>query len=221
MSFKDFTPEQRKAAQAKSAATRLANKAKKLAAPELMNEPIEAQEPATLADLGCAAPTEDDFVAEILTSEEIEAAKEAGRKRYRDEERAKAKKAALDAAYDEARREAGAMPADEDEARALHELVQVRVMLPTLRKPIGGELPPEPIIIDQRVFVSGRTYTVERHVAVFLVSMMDLARRHINQVDGRSRTYYAQEQGTMIYQGGTAAGGPTGPSFDAIHRRAA
>lgn len=222
MSFKHMTPEQREAARAKGAATRAVTKAAKLAAQPLQpfNEPIEPQEPATLADLGFRAE-EEALIDDVLTPEEIEAAKVAGRKKYADEQRKKARQAALDGAYDEARRDAGTMPADEEEARQRNELVQIRIQMPTLRKPTGGELPPEPILIDQKVFVSGRTYTVERHVAVYLASLMDHARRHVNQVDGRSKTYYAQEIGQMIYQGGVAAGGPGGPSFDALHRRPA
>jgi hypothetical protein len=48
---------------------------------------------------------------------------------------------------------------------------------------------------------------------------MDKNRRHLAQVDGRSRTVYHAGSGQMIYQGGAATGGPAGPSFAAIHRR--
>ena len=239
MSFKDLTPEQRAAMVAKSAATRRANAAAKTrAALEAVQTPSdkgisrqasaqvlaafnEPAEPQTLADLGFVAPVEEAPGLDVLSVEEIEAARIAGRKKYADEQKRKARQAATDAAYDDARRDAGTMPADEEEARARKEIVSIRIQMPTLRKPTGGELPPEPIILDQRVFVSGRTYQVERHVANYLASLMDHVRRHVNQVDGRSKTYYAQDVGQMIYQGGTAAGGAGGPSFDAIHRRPA
>lgn len=220
MSFKDLTPEQRAAMREKSAATRRANAAKRAVA---IPPSDEGERPVSLADLGFAAAIDDDVLPTdgLLTAEEIEAAKAAGRKKYLDEQKKKARQAMTDLAYDEARREAGVMPPDEEDRKAREELVQVRVQMPTLRKPTGGELPPEPILLDQRLFVSGRTYTVERHVAVYLVGLMDLARRHVNQVDGRSKTYYAEGVGQMIYQGGAAAGGPAGPSFGAIHRRPA
>jgi hypothetical protein len=102
-------------------------------------------------------------------------------------------------------------------------MVTIRVSMPALRKAAGhGELPPEPIIIDQKIFHSGVSYQVPRAQAVYIASLMDLARRHVNQVDGRSRTYYAEGVGQMIYQGGAAAGGGSaGQSFEAIHRRPA
>lgn len=213
MSFKDITPEKRAAMVAKAAATRRAKAAIKAAPLEAPELPQDA--PPTLASLGFGAATE------YLSTEEIAAAQEAGRKRYRDEQRSLARKAAVDAAYNEARSESGAVPPDEEWLRYQLDLVQVRIQMPTMRKPGGGELPPEPIIIDQKLFVSGRTYTVERHVGVYLASLMDLARRHVNQVDGRSRTYYSQEIGTMVYQGGEAKGGGPAVTFDAIHKRAA
>lgn len=226
MSFKDLTPDQRQAMREKSAATRKANREARLSAEKPPHReaaaPIIAEQAPTLADLGFV-PEEDDLTLsdDILTPEEIRAAEEAGRKRYRDEQRSKRKKAIADAAYTGAQREDGAMPVDEADLAYQTELVQVYVQMPRMRKPMGGEHPPEPIILDGRVYASGRTYSVERRVAVYLADLMDKARRHVNQVDGRGRIMYNEQIGTMIYQGGIAQGGPNGPTFDAIHRRAA
>ena len=219
MSFKDLTDDQRKAMREKSAATRRANAAKRHAETP---PPALATDVPSLADLGFAAELEEDFVPDgFLTAEEILAAEEEGRRRYRDEQRKKARKSIADAAFLAAQQADGTEPPDAAELRYQTELVQVRVEMPRLRKPTGGEQPPEPIILDQRVFVSGRTYTVERRLAVYLADLMDKARRHVNQVDGRGRVYYSQEAGAVIYQGGLAQGGVVSPSFDAIHRRPA
>lgn len=176
----------------------------------------------TLAELGFVAENDDPVLSDdILTPEEVHAAEEAGRKRYRDEQRAKRKKAITDAAYAGARLDDGATPPDEAELAYQTELVQVYIQMPRMRKPMGGEHPPEPILLDGRVYASGRTYRVERRVAVYLADLMDKARRHVNQVDGRGRIMYDEQRGTMIYQGGIAQGGPNGLGFDSIHRRPA
>jgi hypothetical protein len=221
MSFKDFTPEQRRANAEKAAATRRAKAAAKRQ--EAVDGGLpDTQEAPTLADLGLKV--EDDgsyWESEILTEAEKDAIRAAERKRIHDEERAAARKAFVEEIRQQVRREAGTIPVSEEDKAYREELVQVRVQMPALRKPTGGEQAPEPILLDGRVYVSGRTYTVERQVAVFLVSIMDQNRRMVNQADGRSRAYYAERAGTMIYQGGLAQGGGMGPSFDAIHRRPA
>jgi hypothetical protein len=94
--------------------------------------------------------------------------------------------------------------------------------MPRLRKPTGGDHPPDPIIIDQTAYHSGRHYKRPRGRALYCLYVMDQARRHVNQVDGRSQTYYHANTGQMVYQGGTAAGGGMfGTSFDALHKRPA
>jgi U3 small nucleolar ribonucleoprotein component len=209
---------------AKSLATRAARKAAreaKAARREAAESKPVAEEPMTLADLGLA-PADDPF-DDVLTAAEISEIRKAARTKVDAERKNKHKKALMDAALEEYRREAGEIPLDEEQRKYNEEMVTIRVSMPTLRKAAGhGEHAPEPIILDQKIFHSGGTYTVPRAQAVYIANLMDLARRHVNQVDGRSRTYYAEPVGQMIYQGGTAAGGGSiGQSFDAIHRRPA
>jgi hypothetical protein len=222
MSMKDWTPEQRREMQRKAAETRAANKAAKASRPPRPNPPpSQPEEPLTLAALGLGSPEEP--FDDVLTAAEIAEIRKAARAKVDAERKNKHKKALMDAALDEFRREAGEIPVDEEQRRYNEEMVTLHVSMPTLRKAAGhGEHAPEPIIIDQKIFHSGRSYQVPRAQAVYIASLMDLARRHVNQVDGRSRTYYAEGIGQTIYQGGPAAGsGGGGASFDAIHRRPA
>jgi hypothetical protein len=166
---------------------------------------------------------EDDLFAPYELSEadkrEIEREVE---ERLAKERRTKAKKAYAADAIDRQRRQAGETTADEELKKYNDELVSVYVQMPTLRKPNGGEHPPEPIIIDQKFYISGRWYhDIPRSLAVYLMDRMDQARRHVNTVEGRSRSYYSPTAFTMVHQGGAAAGGGGGPSFDGIHRRPA
>ena len=220
MSFKEWSPERRKLALERAAATRARKKAAK--APQEFVQPPPERAP-TLSDLGFTPPPDDDWADpdQILSAEEIEAARQEGIRRHREEQKKQARKAVADAAYDEVRRQAGTMPADEEEQKKNKELVWITIQMPRLRKPNGGEQEPEPLIIDRQVFVHGRRYLVERAQAVYLVDRMDKARRHVNTVDGRSRAYYNDAVGTVVWQGGVATGGPGGPTFDAIHKRPA
>jgi hypothetical protein len=165
------------------------------------------------------SPIDEERLDDLLDDDEIAEIK-ARAKRDVDKERRKERaKKLYDAALAEARREAGTMPADEAFAAEMEEPVQIYIDLPRLRKANGGEVDPDPIIIDQRIFQPGRTYTVNMGLAIYLNDLMDKNRRHLAQVDGRSRTVYHQGSGQMIYQGGAASGGPNGPAFAAIHKR--
>lgn len=178
----------------------------------------EPEKPQTLAELGLGE-ADDLKIDDILTDDEIAEIRAAAKAKVAAEQRAARKKRFMDAALEEARREAGAIPADEEFDRQMKEEVSIFIDMPRLRKPTGGEHSPEPIIIDQRVFVPGRAYTVQRAQAEYLIDLMDKARRHVAFVDGRTRTYFDTQANQMVYQGGRAAGGPSGPSFDAVHRR--
>jgi hypothetical protein len=146
----------------------------------------------------------------------------AARKQIRKEARDKARKAFMTDELNAARRSAGAMPQSEEEERFLNEEVRLAIVMPRLRKPTGGEQEPEPIVLDGRVFVHGVTYTVKRSQAIYLLDVMDRNRRAVNAVDGRGSVYYHSGLGTMIHQGGIAAGGGSmGMGFDALHKRAA
>jgi hypothetical protein len=177
-------------------------------------EEPEVSEPLTLP-----SPIDEDRLDDLLDDDEIAEIKARARREV-DKERKKARaKKLYDAALAEARREAGTLPVDEAWAAEMEQPVRVYIDLPRLRKANGGEVDPDPIIIDQRIFQAGRTYEVPFGMAVYLNDLMDKNRRHMAQVDGRSRTVYHQSTGQMIYQGGAAAGGPGGPSFTAIHKR--
>jgi len=218
MNWKDLTPEQRRANARKAAATRAAKKSAPAATPVLDN-PVES--PPSLADLGLKVEEDDFRVDDVLSAEDIAEIRQAARDKVAAEKRASRKKLFMQLALDEARREAGDMPADEAERKANEEMVDIDIRMPRLRTANNRELPPEPIIIDGRVFTDGRSYHVNRAQAVYLMDRMGQARMHTAQVDGRSRTYYNQEVFMLMHQGGIAAGGAVGPSFDAIHRRPA
>jgi hypothetical protein len=165
------------------------------------------------------SPVDEERLDDLLDDDEIAEIKARARREVDKERKKERAKKLYDAALAEARREAGTMPADEAFAAEMEQEVQIYIDLPRLRKANGGEVDPDPIIIDQRIFQPGRTYTVNTGLAIYLNDLMDKNRRHLAQVDGRSRTVYHQSSGQMIYQGGAAAGGPNGPSFGAIHKR--
>lgn len=228
MSFKDLTPEARRAAQAKAAATRRQKnadaRAARLAAANAEPQPEPAEIAPTLAELGLRAEPEDDIrLDEILTNEEIEAIKVRARAQVAADRKKARSKILMDLALAEARRESGDTPVDEERERELAQITSIRINLPRLRLANGREAQPDPIIIDQRMFVHGRTYQVTVAQYEYLMDLMNKAWMHVAQVDGRSRTYYSEQIGTMIYQGGMASGGSlgVGVSFDAVHRRAA
>jgi hypothetical protein len=162
---------------------------------------------------------EEDLFDGILTQEELEAIRKAAREKVGEEKKKEIARAYMEEQLDLARREAGTMPGDEAFRKYMEEEVEVYVDLPRLRKVTGGELAPDPIMIDQQMFVAGRHYRVPRALGLYLNDLMDKARRHVRAVDGRSYTQYDERIGQMVYQGGIAAGGPGSPGFDAIHQR--
>jgi hypothetical protein len=219
MSFAHMTPEQRAAAAEKSRATRKANAAKRRAAKEPIELEEELIEPEVAKPMKLSAAAEDVFDGLLSDAEkaEIEAA---ARKRAREEKRKKIKAAYAKEMLEKAQREIGTMPVDEEWKAYNEEPCRIYVDMPRMRKPDGkGEHDPEPIMIDQTIYASGRSYEVPRGTAVYINWLMDQARRHTNQVDGRSRTYFNQASGQMQFMGGTASGGVSGPSFDALHKR--
>jgi hypothetical protein len=201
----------------------LANKAARRAAAASEEPPPPAEEPQSLADLGIVPPEDDLRLDDILSDAEIAEIRAAARAKVASEQKKKRRKVFEDMALEEARRDAKDIPPDEENSKWLMEMVQITIRMPRLRLAAPGkEAPPEPIIIDQKIFTHGRTYTVPRHQAHFLDSIMCGAAQHVSLVDGRSRTYYSDQMGTTIYQGGTAQGGTLAtPGFDSIHRRAA
>jgi hypothetical protein len=217
--FADMTPEQRAAARAKAheSARRNREAKKALLTPDAPPE-AEVAEPVKIA-----APVDElDPFDGLLTDEEKTEIERAANKRAREDQRKKLKAAYAKEMLEKAQRELGSTPPDEAHKQWVEEQVRIYVDMPRLRKPTGGEHDPEPIIIDQTAYASGRYYDVPRGKAIYLLYLMDQAKRHVNQVDGRSRTYYNQTSGQMIYQGGAASGGGSfGTSFDALHKRPA
>ncbi len=214
MSWNHLTEEQKLESARKGAETRRKNreaaKAAGLPHPELVAEELEM------------VPQPEDDYSELLSPEEIEEIRVAERAKYRAEQKAKAKKALVDKIRTEERDRLGSTPADELQLRWLNELVPITITMPRLRRPNGAEQPPEPIILDQRIFNHGRTVMVTRAQALTLAEVMGKAWMHVAQVDGRTRTYYNEQTGQMMYQGGYARGGGNpGMSFDALHRRPA
>lgn len=174
--------------------------ARRTAEPEALED---APPPPKLSDLIQTAEPEDPYG---LTEEEKQEIIAAAHRKVDAEKRAAAKKAFEQQALYDARREAEAIPPDEERQAWLKELVRIRISLPRLRTMSGRELRPDPILIDQNVFLDGQFYTVERHVAMYLEYLMSEQRKHVSQVDGRSRTYYNEMMGQMVYQGGIATG---------------
>jgi hypothetical protein len=215
MGFQHLTEEQRAASRAKSAATRKANREARAKAPE---EEVEISEPVVIR---APVAEEDDFLDGLLTDEEKAEIEAHARKRARDDQKKAARTAYAKEMLDQARREIGEMPADEDFRKKMEEVVTIYVDMPRLRRPMGGEHPPEPIIIDQVHYVSGRTYNMPRGRAVFVQWLMDQNRQHVAKLDGRPRSYYDPLIHQMVHQGGVAQGGSSGPGFDSLHRRPA
>lgn len=205
-----LTPEQRKEMQAKASATRAAKKAAAGASPVDHTPTLDELLPAPASD----------FVDDILTPEELAEIRAQAKKKVSDDRKRLAKQAYLEEAIEHERRAQGDFSEEELLSAEMREEVRVYINLPALRTPTGSEIPPDPIIINQHVYHHNTWHTVERHVAEFLHAQMAGAFRHVAQVDGRSRNYYNRQLGTVIYQGGIAAGtGGAGPSFEAIHRR--
>ena len=223
MSFAHFTPEQRAEAQRKSAETRRRKKGRWR--PRSHEPAVSAETPVSLEDLGLAADVEEDYrLDDILSNAEIEAIRVKAREDVAKERRKARARTFLDLATEEARREHGMVPVDEARQRELEEMTEIRITLPRLRTPPPNsrDIPPDPIILDQRMFFHGRTYQVTRAQFEYIADLQNRAWMHMAQVEGRGRTYYSDTLGTMVYQGGTAQGGAFGAtSFDAVHRRSA
>lgn len=175
--------------------------------------------PPTLAELGLKAELEDDYTG-LLSAEEKAAIRAQVREQINREQKEAAKLAFKEEALFEARRETGTVPVDEERERRLAELRPIRIVLPSLKTPTGREIPPDPIIIDQRVFANGWSGMVTQAQWETIVDVMNRAWMHMAQVDGRSRTYYNGAMGQVmmmphydpaaerpVYQGGYALGG--------------
>lgn len=213
--FTTLTPEQRREFGRKGAARRAANRRAAAAdkAPAAMEGP-EVAKPLKLPE-----DNYDEFDGLLTDAEKAEIEEEA-RKKARLDQKKEAKAAYVKEALAKARRDLGTLPATDEFKEYLTEEMTVYVDMPRMRKPTGGDHPPDPIILDQTVYQSGRHYKLPRAQALYLLYVMDQARRHANQVDGRSQTYYHPGTGQMVYQGGTAVGGGSlGSSFDALHKR--
>jgi hypothetical protein len=181
-------------------------------------EQLDAEEELTAEEMPLAI---EERLDEILTNEEIAEIRAEEEKRWAADQKKRRRQAYAEAMREEMRARDGAVPLDEAFLKEMNEPTRVFINLPRLRKATGGEVMPDPIIIDQRRFDSGHYYTVPKAMAIYLAELMDKATRHVRAVDGRSSAYYDDRQGYMVYQGGLAAGGPSSPAFDAIHRRPA
>jgi hypothetical protein len=246
MSFKNMTPGQRKLMRDRALETRMLKKAEKEAevnkakaaiaaekaaapAPEAappaeVAEPVDempaAGEAPTLASLGIVAAPDDDFFGYVIPEDERRRIEAEARAQVEAEERAKVVRAYKAQALDDARRRSGAMPEDEERLKELAELTTVRIHLPKLRLANGRECPPDPIIIDQRMFMHGQDVRVTRGQGEYLVYLMAERWKHQAQVDGRSRNYYNEDFGRVMWNGqAPASGGSAGPSFDSVHKR--
>jgi len=216
MAFKDWTPERRAQAQAKRAET--LRKRKETALGGLSETPVPLREP----DEYIPAATEPDDFDGVLTPEEIREIEAKARTDVLAEQKAARKKAYMSEARDRARRALNAMPEDEERQKWLDELVDIHIHLPRLRQHGGGDIAADPIILDQKMFRSGRTYSVTRAQGMTLMEIVGHRWRHQEQVEGSSRTYFNHELGQVVHQGGVARGGmmQSGPTFAGVNRRA-
>lgn len=164
----------------------------------------EAEEPHTVAEL--LGQTEEPELDNVLSDDEIAAIYRRAEAEIDAEEKKARSQKLMALARDEVRRKRNLVPPKEARQKELEEWTDIRIVLPSLRTPSGREIPPDPIILDQRVFVHGRSYRVTRAVAEYLNDRMNQCRMHMAQVDGRARTYYNEQMGTMIHQGGPAHG---------------
>lgn len=249
MSFRDLSPEKQREMRAKSAATRKANAAARKAAaantapaempqasvltppaaevsPPAAERPVQYTPPPTLADLGLPTADEANEDFGLLSEEEKEAIRAEARRKVDEEKKKAARKAYMDQAMFEARSAGGEVSPQELRAKELGDLMFIRIALPSLRTATGRDIPPDPIIIDQRVFANGWSGYVSRGQYEYLQDLMNRAWAHVGQVEGRSRTYYNGATGQQMrsgfmeshtidgvqvlrpgYQGGYAAGG--------------
>jgi hypothetical protein len=105
----------------------------------------------------------------------------------------------------EARSAGGTVSAEELRTKELDDLMFIRIALPSLRTATGRDIPPDPIIIDQRVFANGWAGYVSRGQYEYLQDMMNRSWQHVGQVEGRSRTYYNGATGQQMRTGALAA----------------
>jgi hypothetical protein len=179
------------------------------------DEGSELAEPVVLKSVA------DDLWDGVLTDKEKADLDAAADQKARSDHRKAVRAAYAKDAVARAKAAIGAVPVDEVYQKLMEEEVRLYVDMPRLRKPNGGEHAPEPIIIDQVAYVAGHYYSMPRGRAIYVQWLMDQARRHVNAVDGRSRSYYNPEIHQVVHQGGVAAGGASlGPGFDVIHKRA-
>jgi hypothetical protein len=139
----------------------------------------------------------------ILTREEVAAIRVEAAAKVLTEQKAARKKAALARFTEQERRTAGLLKPEDEHQRWLNELVQVSVLLPSL-KPApghGAPLAPDPIVLDGRPFYHGRQYTVTRSVALTLYDLMGRAARHHAQIAGESPAFYSASRGIYSQAG--------------------
>lgn len=164
----------------------------------------------------------DDLISQVLTADEQEKIREEAARQALEEQHKALVKAFKDEELRKARRALGETPADEVFRQDMEEMTRIFVQLPSLRKPTGGVLPPDPIVIDQVFYPSGRWYTVPKAQAIYMQWLMNQAEQHVNQVDGRPRAYYNAGTGRVDWGSGPAGiGASAGVGFDALHKRPA
>jgi hypothetical protein len=119
------------------------------------------------------------------------------------EQKAARRKAALAKFVEDERRTAGLIKPEDAEERWRNEMVQVQVLLPSLKPAPGQGAPiaPDPIVLDGRPFYHGRTYSVSRVVALTLYDQMGRAAKHAAQVAGESPAYYSASRGIYSQAG--------------------
>jgi len=183
VSFKDFTPEQRKAAGVKAAATRRANAALRsgssrgaagagdeIALPEIVYGEILADDPPAPSVEEDTGPYAlfllalDDETKRLLSDAELREIYAAQVAKAFAEKKAAKKKSATEQAAHAARMEAGLVPmaarAEMETAKRNAELVRWTCELP----PVGdqGEVADIGLRIDQKIYLHGHTYTIPR-----------------------------------------------------------
>ena len=218
MSFRDFTPEQRKAMAAKSAETRRAKRQAQLedaeTIPEIeeLTQPVEiiygeieetepalAPQPEDASPFGLFLASLDAETREMLDNDELRVIYDAQVAKAYAEKKAAKKKMAGELAANAARMEAGLIPMatiqDMETAKRNAELVRFTVELP----PAGdnGEVADIGLRIDQRVFLHGHTYTLPRAQADTFREMIYRAREMELTFKGQSRRMRQYMQGSM------------------------
>jgi hypothetical protein len=211
---KPQTPEHRAAILAGAAAARERKRLAKLSGlpPEDAPEPIEYVEPPAdkLAEIEeMDADTEALIADGILTREEVLQLRLDAATKVMAERKAAAKKSVLAKLVEKERAEGGLLSVDQAARKWAEELVDVQIRLPSLKPAPGqgmGRITPDPIRLDNRIYVHGRNYRVSREVAQTLYDQMGKAVKHHAQIAGESPAYYNASQGVYMWQGGVATG---------------